>query len=173
MSQEEFIEHILPLKNKVYRFVLSYLHREAEAKDVVQEVLLTAWEKIKDPNSIKSLDAWCMTLARNKSLNLLKKKGRNYLDISDQYNLISRDANPLKQTENQESFQKIKAIISTLPQQQQEVIRLRDMEGYSYKEIAQILKLEMNHVKVLLFRARKRVKEELIRENDYGISHAR
>ena len=172
MTSEQFQQHILPHKNKLFRFALSYLAEEADAKDLVQEVMLAAWEKIKDPHSLKNTEAWCMTLTRNKALNILKKKGRNYLQVAEQYDLKSPEATPLQQTENKESAGKIKGIINSLPVKQREVITLRDVEGYSYKEIVGILNLEMNHVKVLLFRARKQVKEQLTRVNNYGISHA-
>lgn len=171
MTTEEFKREILPLKNKLFRFALVYLN-EADAKDIVQEVMLTVWEKVTDLNSVKNVEAWCMTLTRNKSLNLLKKKGRTYSQLSEQYNLGSEAANPLEQTEAKEVSGKIKSIIATLPEKQRAVITLRDVDGYSYKEMTQILKLEMNHVKVLLFRARKQVKKQLTRINNYGISHA-
>ena len=171
MTTEQFQQQILPHKNKLFRFAKVYLN-EADAKDVVQEVMLTAWEKIDDPRSVKNLEAWCMTLTRNKSLNMLKKKGRNYLQLADQYDLSSGAANPLKKTVDREVAGKIRGIIASLPEKQRAVITLRDVEGYSYKEMAKVLKLEMNHVKVLLFRARKQVKEQLTRINNYGISHA-
>ncbi|MCB0851808.1 MAG: RNA polymerase sigma factor, partial [Bacteroidetes bacterium] len=86
MTAEQFQQLVLPHKNKLYRFALAYLD-EANAKDIVQEVMLSAWEKIQDPRSVNNIEAWCMTLTRNKSLNMLKKKGRTYLQISEQYDL--------------------------------------------------------------------------------------
>ena len=155
MTTEEFKHHILPLKNKLFRFALSYLASQADARDVVQEVMLNAWTHIKDLNAIGNPEAWCMTAARNKALNMLKKKGRNHLPVEDQYDLPSESASPLKLTEAKEVIDKIRGIIASLPEKQREVIRLRDVEEYSYKEIAEILQLELNHVKILLFRARK------------------
>ena len=171
MTAEQFQQLVLPHKNKLYRFALAYLD-EANAKDIVQEVMLSAWEKIQDPRSVNNIEAWCMTLTRNKSLNMLKKKGRTYLQISEQYDLSSQEASPLQKTAGNEIADTIGQIIGQLPEKQRAVITLRDMEEYSYKEIAAILNLDMNHVKVLLFRARKQVKETLTRINNYGISHA-
>jgi RNA polymerase sigma factor (sigma-70 family) len=172
VTTEQFKQHILPTRHKLYRFALSYLSVEEDARDVVQEVMLSAWEGIKDLRTVRNPEAWCMALTRNKALNLLKKKGRHYLPLAEQYDLPSGDRNPLQQTEANESFHKIRDLIAQLPEKQRAVIHLRDLEGYSYKEMAQILNLEMNHVKVLLFRARKQVKEQLTRVNDYGISKA-
>ena len=140
---------------------MSYMHEQADAKDIVQEVMLSAWEQIKDPFSIKNLEAWCMTATRNRALNLLKKKGRNYEELEGQIGLKSKEISPLKRAEEKEMIGRVRKIIASLPQMQQQVIQLRDMEGFSYKEISEILDIELNHVKVLLFRARKQVKEQL------------
>ena len=172
MTTEEFKLHILPLKNKLFRFALSYLSNKADARDVVQEVMMNAWTHMKELETINKPEAWCMTATRNKALNMLKKKGRNHLPVEDQYDLPSNAASPLKLAEAQELIDKIKGIIARLPLNQREVIRLRDVEGYSYKEIAEILQLELNHVKILLFRARKQVKTTLTQLQDYGISQA-
>lgn len=161
LTTEQFQYFILPLKHKMFRFAMSYMHEQADAKDIVQEVMLSAWEQIKDPFSVKNLEAWCMTATRNRALNMLKKKGRNYEELEEQTDLKSKEASPLKSTEEKEAIGRVRQIIASLPQKQQQVIRLRDMEGFSYNEIAEILDIELNHVKVLLFRARKRVKEQL------------
>ncbi len=172
MTKHQFIQYILPTKNKLFRFALSYVGNEADAKDIVQEVMLTAWEQLHDPHTVRNIEAWCMTLTRNKSLNLLKKKGRHYLDIEEQRNLCSNEVGPQKLTEVNEAANNIRKIIRSLPEKQREVIQLRDVEGYSYKEITEILHLEMGHVKVLLFRARKKIKLQLMQMNNYGVSRS-
>jgi RNA polymerase sigma-70 factor (ECF subfamily) len=66
-------------------------------------------------------------------------------------------------------MQRIKEFISSLPDKQRQVIHLRDVEGYSYNEICEILEIDMNQVKVNLFRARTAVREKLIKINAYGL----
>ena len=168
----QFKQNILPLKNKLFRFALTFLPNEAEAKDVVQEVMIKTWESIQELKSIASIEAWCMTLTRNRSLDVLKKKGRNYVQIVDQYNLHSPDADPLKKMEQKDSVGNIRVIISQLPPKQREVITLRDVKGYSYKEIAEMMRIEMGNVKILLHRARSTVKQQIIKVNNHGISHS-
>ena len=161
VTTTQFKELILPLKNKLYRFALSYLSNEADAKDVVQDVMIKTWQEIKDVNVIRNIDAWCMTLTRNRALDQLRKKGRNYVEIADQVHLTSPEPNPLQHTTELESYQTIHAVISRLPNNQKDVIQLRDIEGHSYKEIAEILQININHVKVLLHRGRAAIKKEL------------
>jgi RNA polymerase sigma-70 factor (ECF subfamily) len=59
--------------------------------------------------------------------------------------------------------------MTALPEKQRQVMHLRDVEGYSYNEICDILELDMSQVKVNLFRARNAVREKLIKLNAYGL----
>ena len=59
--------------------------------------------------------------------------------------------------------------MNTLPTKQREVMQMRDIEGLSYKEIEEQLKIPMNQVKVYLFRARKFIKSQLINSDSYGL----
>jgi RNA polymerase sigma-70 factor (ECF subfamily) len=66
-------------------------------------------------------------------------------------------------------MQKIKQMIAALPEKQRQVIHLRDVEGYSYQEICEILELDMSQVKVNLFRARNAVREQMTKIDAYGL----
>jgi RNA polymerase sigma-70 factor (ECF subfamily) len=76
---------------------------------------------------------------------------------------------PHEKTEIHESMQQVSQLIASLPEKQRQVIHLRDVEGYSYNEICEILELDMNQVKVNLFRARNAVREKLLKINAYGL----
>lgn len=171
MSSQEFQQIILPLKNKLFRFALSFLTNQADAKDVVQDVMMKAWEVIDDPSDFGSPEAWCMTATRNKCLDRLKKKGRQYDELSAHYDLSTREADPHQVTEARESLHTFQQIVSCLPEKQQTVIQMRDVEEYSYKEIAEIMDISMSHVKILLHRARKQVQQQMKRIHHHGISY--
>ncbi len=76
---------------------------------------------------------------------------------------------PHEKTEIHESMEQVSQLIASLPEKQRQVIHLRDVEGYSYNEICDILELDMNQVKVNLFRARNAVREKLLKINAYGL----
>jgi RNA polymerase sigma-70 factor (ECF subfamily) len=59
-------------------------------------------------------------------------------------------------------------LIDALPDKQKEVIHLRDVEGFSYQEIVEILDMDLNLVKVTLFRARSTIKTKLLNAEAYG-----
>jgi RNA polymerase sigma factor (sigma-70 family) len=76
---------------------------------------------------------------------------------------------PHERTEIHENMQQLNEMIAALPEKQRQVIHLRDIEGYSYNEICDILELDMNQVKVNLFRARNTVREKFVKINAYGL----
>ncbi len=109
-----------------------------------------------------------MTMVRNKSLDKLKKKGRNYLQVAEQFELASSSASPFEKTVESETISRIQTLIKTLPENQRSVIVLRDVEGFSYEEISEILDMNLSQVKVNLHRGRKQVRTQMIEINSYG-----
>ncbi len=168
MTSLEFKQIVLPLKNKLYRFAMSFLKMQADAEDVVQDVMIKCWETIREPNKIENIEAFSMTMVRNKSLDKLKKKGRNYLQVAEQFELASSSASPFEKTVESETISRIQTLIKTLPENQRSVIVLRDVEGFSYEEISEILDMNLSQVKVNLHRGRKQVRTQMIEINSYG-----
>ena len=169
MTSLEFKQTILPLKNKLFRFAMSFLKMQADAEDVVQEVMIKCWESIKEPSKIENMEAFSMTLVRNKSLDKLKKKGRRYEEISETFSLSSSGANPYEETAEKDTVGSIKRMINELPEKQRTVIILRDVEGFSYDEIAKIIDMSLSLVKVNLHRGRKQVRTQMMELENHGI----
>ncbi len=171
MVLEEFKTRVLPVKNKLYRFALRFLNNEDEAQDVVQEVFIKAWNQREDLHLYRSVEAWCMQVTRNLSLNRLKSGHyRNTQELTDGQK-AHYDPSPYDQAETRDVLQTIDQLLQRLPQAQQQVLQLRDMEGYAYQEISDVLEMPLAQVKVNLFRARKALREQLIKMNAYGIDH--
>ena len=110
--------------------------------------------------------------ADNKNLSLdrlrsLQRKGT--YPIAEGFDIKQTDATPDVKIELGESMLNVNQLIASLPEKQRQVIHLRDVEGYTYNEICEILELDMNQVKVSLFRARNAVKEKLMKINAYGL----
>lgn len=170
MTSSEFKLLILPLKNRMYRFAMSLLSQNADAEDVVQDVMIKCWEEIDDPKKIKNIEAFSMKMIRNKSLDKLKRKGRNYLQIVDQYELNTNGSDPFEVTRQREAMSRIRDIMELLPEKQRSVIALRDIEGYTYNDISETLNMDLNQVKINLHRARTYIREQMIKFENYGIS---
>jgi RNA polymerase sigma-70 factor (ECF subfamily) len=65
--------------------------------------------------------------------------------------------------EMRDSAERIKSLISNLPEQQKSIIHMRDVDGYSYEEISEVMDMEINAIRVTLSRARRSVRESLIK----------
>ena len=171
MNLESFQNRVIPVKNKLYRFALRLLSgNEEEAKDVVQEVFIRVWNGREQMGQVQNWEAWCMRITKNLSLDRIRSDNRrNTYPIDEGFDIRQEALTPHETTEIHERMQRINLLIAALPEKQRQVIHLRDVEGYSYNEICEILELDMNQVKVNLFRARNAVREKLIKIDAYGL----
>ncbi len=169
MNLEEFNRAVFPMQNKLYRFALSMVANNELAEDIVQEAFLKLWKTRESLHEILNLEAWSMRMVKNLCLDHFKSKYRKTMLFETKYEQASVEVTPQKQTEITDTMQQINLILETLPNQQAQIIRLRDMEGYSYKEIAEVLEIDINVVKVNLHRARKAVKVALEKKESYGL----
>ena len=170
MDLKAFENRVLPTKNKLFRFALRFLGNEEEAKDIVQEVFIRVWNGRQQMEAVENWEAWCMRITRNLSLDRIRLMNRKPTQpIEESFNVHHKDLTPYESTEMDESMRKITEMIQALPEKQRQVIHLRDVEGYSYQEICDILELDMNQVKVNLFRARNAVREKLVKIDAYGL----
>lgn len=170
MNLNIFKSQVLPVKDKLYRFALRLMADPEEAKDVVQEVMIRVWRHIEKLEGVDNVEAWCMRITRNVALDKIKARSRRFTSSLYEVADISAggDKTPYSDMAWKDMFGRINSLIANLPEKQKTVIQLRDVEGYSYKEISDIMEIDMNQVKVNLFRARQTVKENLIMINAYG-----
>ena len=166
MDLETFKIEILPLKNKLFRFAGSFLNQYAEAEDVVQEVFIRLWARRDKLGKYKSIEAFAMVITRNLCLDRMKSKGYK-TDEWTERNDIHVSHTPHTQMEIKDSFAMVKQILETLPEQQSSIVHLRDIEGYEYNEIAEMLGISENTIRVNLSRARKKIRDVMIKKYNY------
>jgi RNA polymerase sigma factor (sigma-70 family) len=170
MNFETFQNRVIPVKNKLFRFALRLLGNEEEAKDIVQEVFIRVWNGRGEMDQIQNMEAWCMRITKNMSLDRIRTATRrNTHPMQEGFDVHHEALTPHEKTELHESMQKISQLMAMLPDKQRQVMHLRDVEGYSYNEICEIMELDMNQVKVNLFRARNAIREKLVKINAYGL----
>lgn len=170
MDWMEFREQIWPIKDRLYRLALRLVNDRAEAEDVVQEVMVKLWQQGKDLLLVKNMEAWCLRMTRNQALDKLKggyRKRRT--EITDNLPQFTMTDSPDQQLEWKDTYQQIRVIMQNLPENHRSVVQLRDIEGMSYQEIADALEMTMPQVKTNLFRARKALREALLKQSSYGL----
>jgi RNA polymerase sigma factor (sigma-70 family) len=170
MKNISFRSDVLPLKNELYRLALRITLNNAEAEDIVQDTLIRVWNKRDDWDKIESIEAFCLTICRNLSLDRTEKMDANNITL-DSENNESEDntSNPYEQLNQKDRVELVKKLINELPEKQRSVMQLRDIEGKSYKEIAMILNVSEEQVKINIFRARQRVKQKYSEFENYGL----
>ena len=173
MSTERFYEIVLPLKDKLYRYALSIIRDRSEAEDIIQDVLLRLWDKKKELAQIENLEAYCYRTTRNLTLDRLSIKAFRKTETLDlNSNILIEITTPQTLYETQEIASIIEECVGELSETQRSVFQLREMEGMTYKEIAENLDLSLEIVKVNLFRARNNIKNALSKK-DSSINEAK
>ena len=124
------------------------------AEDIVQEVLVKVWKKKGELSAIDNIEAWCMTVTRNLSLDKLRRKKKPMDRVEDHYDLADQDMTPYRSLQSEDTMSIIREAIEALPETQQQIVHLREIEGYTYQEIADITDYKIDKVKVYLHRAR-------------------
>ena len=169
MTMKDFTRQIIPIKDRLYRFAMRMIDNAAEAEDVVQEVLIKLWQKRAELSKIQNLEAWSIRLTRNLSVDKMRSKHHRTEALNPEYDVQSDSQNPAQIMESRDALAQIHQLIQGLPEKQRLVLQLRDIEELSYKEIAEILDMPMNQVKVNLFRARQNLKDILVKKESYGL----
>ena len=167
MDKQGFKQTFLPLHPRLYRIAYALLENRQDAEDALQELYLKLWNKRGELDQLEHAEAYCTTLMRNLCLDTLRsashKAGRQAvekLDIAE---------NSLEEgIDRRDDLRMVRRLIDRLPENQQLVIRLQAVEGYSPDEIETLTGLSAVNIRVLLSRARKTLREQLVKMKRYA-----
>lgn len=168
MKQSEFLNVVMPFKDKLYRLAKRLLVSSEEAEDATQEILMKLWSKKNKMEGYKSVEAFAMTMTKNFCLDRLKSKQANNLKLVHS-NYSDDNSSLQREVEARDSIDWVQRIMEELPEQQKLVVQLRDVEQYEYEEIEALLDMKPTAIRVTLSRARKTIREKLTEKHRYGI----
>jgi RNA polymerase sigma-70 factor (ECF subfamily) len=168
MLTSEFKKAVLPLSSKLLRFALHLMQDEEEARDVIQDIFLKLWQKRDSLERVDNIEAFAMRVTRNRCMDLLRSK--QVMSNSHEQLKRGKEAyqNLQEEIELSETALLIRKLIRQLPDIQQTVMFLRDVEQYEFEEIARVTDINVNAIRVILSRARKKVRDELLKQQQYG-----
>ena len=156
MKKHEYNFIIDELSAQLYRYAFHFLRNQEDAKDIIQDVFEKMWLNRKTIE-LETVKPWLYRCTHNAMVNFIAKKSRtSYMSNQE----LPKTTSPFDSSF--ESMQVVDRMVSILPPTQKSIILLRDIEGYTYKEIGLILDLSASQVKVYLFRARMKIKKQLI-----------
>ncbi|MGB7842441.1 MAG: RNA polymerase sigma factor [Salinimicrobium sp.] len=167
MKQHTFIDLMKPVQDKMYRLALRLLVSKEAAEDATQEVMMKLWSRKSKLSSYNNLEAFAMTVTKNHCLDQLKLKQNNNLRIV--HSNYDSGASLQREVEVRDDLNWVQKIVAKLPEQQKILIQLREVEQYEYEEIAKMTDMKETAIRVALSRARKKIKEEMIKRHRYGI----
>ncbi|TNE55851.1 MAG: RNA polymerase sigma factor [Bacteroidetes bacterium] len=170
MNWTTFHQQIFPIRDKLYRFALRITGSVHEAEDVVQEVLERVWKTPAEQSStVQNWEAWCMTITRNRSLDKARSMvKRRTATLDGEAERQSDGVDPGQLAESRDLIGMVRQMMQTLPEKQRLVMHLRDIEELSYEEIAEVLDISLDQVKVNLHRARKSIRNELLQSDAFA-----
>lgn len=162
-----FEDLISGYEKKVYNTAYRFFNNAEDAMDVSQEIFIKVFTSLRRFREDSSFSTWLYRIAVNTCIDFLRKKREDVLPIKeeivmdDKTKLGFQTELPEEFVEKQEAKQAIMKAISTLPEEQRICIILRDVQGFSYTEISDILSCSLGTVKSRLFRGRRALKENL------------
>ncbi len=169
MTPEEFRKVFLPEGRRLYALAFRYLNNREEAEDVVQEVMMKLWLERENSDRYSNPAAWCTTITRNCCIDLLRRRKRIIQDeISEVRPVVETGADIFRTSDNNEATTLISVIIGRMKEPYKSAVILRDIEGYSYEEAAEAMKINIGTLRTMLSRARKNIREEMEKIYNYG-----
>lgn len=170
MKEISFRNDVLPLKDKLFRLALRITLNREEAEDIVQDTLIKVWNSRNKWQQLDSIEAYSLTIARNLSLDRIKKMENQNGSLEDEKTeRTDATSNPSERMIQKDKLDIVKRMIDELPEKQRSCIQLRDIEGKAYKDIALILGITEEQVKINIFRARQTIKQRFQQFDKYGL----
>jgi RNA polymerase sigma-70 factor (ECF subfamily) len=165
-EEAAFEELIRRHQQRVFGLVSGILRRREDVEDVVQQVFLKVFVSLKRFDQRAAFSTWLYKISVNECWDYLRKKKVRPLvyeaDLSEEQvsrldGVVSADQPPSSSSDRAEARDLLEHMMEKLPEQDRELLVLKEVEGFSVQELAEILDLNVNTVKVRLFRARARL----------------
>lgn len=147
MTVEEYNKAVDKYADNLYRFVLKNLKDDHMSNDIVQDTFEKLWVKLENVSGLK-VKTYLFTSAYHTMIDYIRKE-RKYSDVD-----LNNAYEPSHSAHYSDLGEILEQAVENLPEDQKAVVMLRDYEGYSYREIAEITDLSETQVKVYIYRAR-------------------
>ena len=164
-------------QKKIYNLAYRMVRNEQDALDLTQEAFLKAYRSLSQYRGESGFSVWLYRLASNICIDFLrKKKKQNIVSLvydgedgeTAEMDIADESQSPERVLEKSEARRAVAAGLEKLSEEHRKIILLRDVDGYSYEEIAAVLSIEMGTVKSRLARARSALRSELEKTGNFS-----
>lgn len=170
MTTEEFKNTVIPFSRKLYPMLKRILKDEEETKDALQDLMLKLWNKRHELDKCENQGAYIAAVSRNYSFDLLKKKRPEMMGKKEEFRLLNLEAVNVH-PEVKEKYEHVYQAIEKLPEKYRAIIQFRDIDGFSFDEIKEMTGFEVPYIRVILSRARTKVKQEVEKIFNYEVGN--
>ena len=164
MEQNKFEIEAKRMRPALLRLAMRYMENADDAEDVIQDVLLNLWFLRERLDEYRSLDALAVVITRHQCLNQMRGRKMETVALEEGLTIGVEDSPELKLV-GEEKMQELMKLIHALPDLQQAVLRMKHIEGFEVEEIARLTGSTPIAVRTNLSRARKRVREQFLLQN--------
>lgn len=176
-DKDAYEKLVLEYQKSVYNIALRMTGSSDDACDITQDVFLKAYRSLKSFRGSASFGSWLYRVASNMSIDHLRRQKRRgaaemlYLDDTKDgerpEEIPDMSGEPYSELEKKELHRAIYEGLDLLPDEQKLILVLREINGLSYAEIADALKIELSTVKSRLYRARANLANCLIKKGNF------
>jgi len=168
VSESDFEALILSCQGKAYSMAYRYFNNPEDAMDALQESFLKIYRSLHTFKGESSFQTWVYRIVANTCCDMLRKKKARIstesfikYDGEEEYTLdvVDQEKGPEEWLEQQEMTKYLMVCLEKLPLEQKEIIILRDIQGFSYEEISEILSIHVGTVKSRISRSRLKLRE--------------
>jgi len=149
----------MPYSSRLYRMAYRLMNSREEAEDIVQEVYVKLWSMRNELDKYNSIEALCIRITRNLCLDQLRRRKVNHDALkAEKFKDESYPETPSESMEKKENADLLHTLIAALPEPQRSLVHLRHLEGKEYEEIAEMVNMNVNAIRVSISRARKQMR---------------
>lgn len=145
----------------ILSFLVAHVGDHTLAEEILQDVMLAAWNNAGSFRGDSSVRTWLLVIARNRAMNTYRKRKLPLVTLDDAFGVFGNDTGPLEKVERKGNENRVRAALSQLPLQQREVLVLVFYHQLSGPEVAQVLGINEGTVKSRLHRAKEALRRVL------------
>lgn len=163
MTQDNFLDIILPLQPTMQLVAERLLHSAADAEDMVQEVVVELWEKRDRMQHVKQLDAYAMQSLKNHCFTLLTRRKELTVEDMGIFSHLNDEEIAAEVALNEERAAQLDSLLEQLPEKQRRAIEMKYIEQLSHEEMQKKLGMSSMNVYTTLSRALSAMKQMIRR----------